>query len=60
MGTDKVFKAMADPGRRRQLDQLHAENGQTLSALCAHMKMMRQAATQHPQRLEDANLVAVV
>jgi DNA-binding transcriptional ArsR family regulator len=58
--TDKVFKALADPGRRRLLDQLHAENGQTLSALCAHMEMTRQAVTQHLQLLEDANLVAVV
>ncbi len=57
---DKVFKALADPGRRRLLDQLHADNGQTLSALCVHMDMSRQAVTQHLQLLEDANLVAVV
>ena len=25
---DKVFKALADPGRRKLLDQLHADNGQ--------------------------------
>ena len=60
MDTDKVFKALADPGRRRLLDQLRADNGQTLSALCAHMDMTRQAVTQHLQLLEDANLVAVV
>jgi DNA-binding transcriptional ArsR family regulator len=42
------------------LDQLHTENGQTLSALCEHMDMTRQAVTQHLQLLEDANLVAVV
>jgi DNA-binding transcriptional ArsR family regulator len=57
---DKVFKALADPGRRRLLDLLHKENGQTLSALCEHMDMTRQAVTQHLQQLEDANLVAVV
>jgi DNA-binding transcriptional ArsR family regulator len=57
---DKVFKALADPTRRRLLDLLHRENGQTLSALCAHMDMSRQAVTQHLQQLEDANLVAVV
>ena len=57
---DKVFKALADPGRRRLLDQLHAENGQTLTALCEHMDMTRQAVTQHLQLLEEANLVAVV
>jgi len=57
---DKVFKALADPTRRRLLDQLHRDNGQTLSALCLHMDMTRQAVTQHLQLLEDANLVAVV
>ena len=57
---DKVFKALADPGRRRLLDQLHRDNGQTLGALCTHMDMSRQAVTQHLQLLEQANLVAVV
>jgi len=57
---DKVFKALADAGRRRLLDQLHQENGQTLSALCEHMDMTRQAVTQHLQLLEAANLVVVV
>ena len=57
---DKVFKALADPGRRRLLDLLHQDNGQTLGALCGHMDMTRQAVTQHLQQLEAANLVAVV
>jgi DNA-binding transcriptional ArsR family regulator len=57
---DKVFKALADPTRRRLLDQLHRDNGQTLTALCEHMDMTRQAVTQHLKLLEDANLVAVV
>ena len=57
---DKVFKALADPTRRRLLDQLHQDNGQTLSALCEHMDMTRQAVTQHLQLLEEANLVAIV
>src|ERR1700704_6716220 len=57
---DKVFKALADPTRRRLLDLLHRENGQTLTALCEHMDMTRQAVTQHLQQLEEANLVAVV
>ena len=60
MDIDKVFKALADPTRRRLLDLLHRENGQTLSALCEHMDMTRQAVTQHLQQLEVANLVAVV
>jgi DNA-binding transcriptional ArsR family regulator len=57
---DKVFKALADPTRRRLLDLLHGESGQTLTALCEHMDMTRQAVTQHLQLLEEANLVAVV
>jgi DNA-binding transcriptional ArsR family regulator len=57
---DKVFKSLADPTRRRLLDLLHRENGQTLTALCEHMAMSRQAVTQHLQILEEANLVAVV
>ena len=57
---DKVFKALADPTRRRLLDQLHRDNGQTLSALCDQMDMTRQAVTQHLQLLEDANLVVIV
>ena len=60
MDIDKVFKALADPTRRRLLDLLHRDSGQTLTALCAHMDMTRQAVTQHLQQLEAANLVAVV
>jgi DNA-binding transcriptional ArsR family regulator len=60
LDVDKVFKALADPGRRRLLDQLHRENGQTLTALCEHMDMTRQAVTQHLQQLEQAELVAIV
>src|SRR5258706_11986601 len=60
LDVDKVFKALADPTRRRLLDQLHRESGQTLTALCEHMDMTRQAVTQHLQLLEDANLVAIV
>jgi DNA-binding transcriptional ArsR family regulator len=56
----KVFKALADPGRRRLLDKLHADNGQTLSQLCEHLDMSRQAVTKHLRLLEDANLVVVV
>ena len=58
--TDKVFKALADPSRRRLLDLLQAENGQTLGELCAHLDMTRQAVTKHLVLLEDANLVVTV
>ncbi|HEV2670587.1 MAG TPA: helix-turn-helix transcriptional regulator [Gemmatimonadales bacterium] len=57
---DKVFKALADPSRRRLLDRLHRENGQTLGALCGQMGMTRQAVTQHLAVLEAANLVVTV
>ena len=55
--TDKVFKALADPGRRLLLDRLHANNGQTLGQLCEHLAMTRQAVTKHLKLLEDASLV---
>ncbi len=57
---DKVFKALADPTRRRLLDTLRKHNGQTLGELCAHADMSRQAVAQHLKRLEEANLVATV
>ncbi len=60
MDADRVFKALADPTRRRLLDLLHRENGRTVTALSAGMDMTRQAVTQHLQLLEEANLVAVV
>lgn len=56
---DKVFKALADPGRRLLLDRLHATSGQTLGALCEHLDMSRQAVAKHLAVLEAANLVAV-
>src|SRR5215470_15200358 len=56
---DKVFKALADPGRRLLLDRLHADDGQTLGQLCEHLDMTRQAVTKHLAILEEANLVAV-
>ena len=57
---DAVFKALADPSRRKLLDELHTNNGQTLSQLCEHLEMTRQAVTKHLVLLEDANLVATV
>jgi DNA-binding transcriptional ArsR family regulator len=57
---DAVFKALADPSRRKLLDELRKENGQTLSELCEHLDMTRQAVTKHLVLLEKANLIAVV
>lgn len=57
MDDDAVFRALADASRRRLLDRLHAENGQTLTELCAGLAMSRQAVTKHLAVLEGANLV---
>src|SRR3954447_3786752 len=57
---DAVFKALADASRRRLLDELHKNNGQTLTELCGHLDMTRQGVTQHLALLEAANLVATV
>jgi DNA-binding transcriptional ArsR family regulator len=53
-----LFKALADPSRRKLLDLLHAEDGRTLADLCEHLDMTRQGVTQHLAVLEAANLVA--
>lgn len=58
MSVDAVFRALADPARRRLLDALHARNGQTLGELCQGHDMTRQAVTKHLAILEAANLVA--
>ncbi|HZP59089.1 MAG TPA: helix-turn-helix domain-containing protein [Opitutaceae bacterium] len=57
---DAVFKALADESRRKLLDELRKDNGQTLTELCAHHDMTRQAVTKHLKLLESANLVATV
>ena len=57
---DDVFKALGDPSRRKLLDELHKNNGQTLSELCEHLDVTRQAVTKHLALLEAANLVATV
>ena len=57
---DEVFKALADPSRRRLLDSLNARNGQTLRELCADMDMARQSVSKHLAVLEGANLVSTL
>jgi len=56
----KAFKALADPTRRRLLDRLHADNGQTLTALGRDLAMTRQAITQHLDVLEAAGVVTTI
>ena len=55
---DDVFKALADPSRRKLLDRLYARSGLTMSQLCEEMDMSRQAVAQHLRMLEAANLVS--
>ncbi len=58
-----VFKALADPTRRRILDELAERDGQTLFELCARLATKhqlassRQAISQHLAVLEEAGLV---
>jgi DNA-binding transcriptional ArsR family regulator len=55
---DAVFRALADPGRRKLLDRLYESSGLTLGQLCERMGMSRQAVSQHLALLEEANLVS--
>ncbi|MFE1366709.1 ArsR/SmtB family transcription factor [Streptomyces anulatus] len=60
---DDVFKALADPTRRRILDELAERNSQTLFEICARLTtrhglgLSRQAVSQHLAVLEAAGLV---
>ena len=57
---DEVFRALADPSRRRLLDSLNDRNGQSLRELCAGLDMARQSVSKHLAILEHANLVTTV
>jgi DNA-binding transcriptional ArsR family regulator len=58
-----VFKALADPTRRRILDELTERNGQTLFEICSRLATKhqlgssRQAISQHLEVLEAAGLI---
>src|SRR5476649_273718 len=54
---DAVFKALADPTRRRLLDKLFKQDGQTLSALERRLPMTRFGVMKHLKQLEEAGLV---
>ena len=56
-GMDLVFRALADPTRRGLLDELFAQDGQTLSALEARLPMTRFGVMKHLRVLEEAGLV---
>ncbi|MFE1289750.1 ArsR/SmtB family transcription factor [Streptomyces sp. NPDC058751] len=61
--TEDVFKALADPTRRRILDELVERDGQTLFEICTRLVtkhglgLSRQAISQHLAVLESAGLV---
>ncbi|MGE2717943.1 ArsR/SmtB family transcription factor [Mycolicibacterium litorale] len=54
---DEVFRALADPNRRRLLDALNLQDGQTLGELCGVLEMTRQSVSKHLAVLEAAGLV---
>jgi uncharacterized protein YndB with AHSA1/START domain len=54
---DRVFRAMADPTRRRLLDALFKEDGQTLGELEGRFRMTRFGVMKHLRQLEEAGLV---
>jgi DNA-binding transcriptional ArsR family regulator len=57
---DEVFKALADPSRRRLLDLLNKRNGQCLRELCADLRMTRQSVSKHLAVLEAVNLATTL
>jgi DNA-binding transcriptional ArsR family regulator len=54
---DEVFKAMADPTRRKLLDELFQQDGQTLTQLERRLPMTRFGVMKHLKVLEEAGLV---
>jgi DNA-binding transcriptional ArsR family regulator len=58
-----VFKALADPTRRKILDELSERNGQTLFEICSRLATKhrlgstRQAISQHLDVLEEAGVI---
>jgi uncharacterized protein YndB with AHSA1/START domain len=54
---DLVFKALADATRRRLLDMLFRQDGQTLSQLEGRLAMTRFGVMKHLRVLEDARLI---
>ena len=54
---DAVFRALADPTRRRLLDELFRKDGQSLTALEERLPMTRFGVMKHLKVLEEAGLV---
>ncbi len=54
---DKVFRALADPSRRRILDLVKASPGVTVSELAGSFDFTRYAVMKHLRILEDVGLI---
>jgi uncharacterized protein YndB with AHSA1/START domain len=54
---DGVFRCLADPTRRKLLDELFRQDGQTLTELEERFAMSRFGVMKHLRLLEDAGLV---
>lgn len=57
MDDDAVFKALADPTRRKLLDKLYTTGGLTQGQLEEGLGMTRFGVAKHLSILEEANLV---
>jgi DNA-binding transcriptional ArsR family regulator len=63
VGVADIYQALADPTRRKILDELTERDGQTLFEICARLTLKhqlsssRQAISQHLAVLEDAGLI---
>lgn len=58
MEDEAVFRALADPSRRRLLDLLFERNGRTLTELESELPMTRFGVMKHLRLLEEAGLIA--
>lgn len=58
MEDEAVFRALADPSRRRLLDLLFERDGRTLTELEAELPMTRFGVMKHLRVLEEAGLIA--
>ncbi|MCB0197929.1 MAG: metalloregulator ArsR/SmtB family transcription factor, partial [Anaerolineae bacterium] len=58
MDEEAVFRALADPSRRRLLDLLFERDGRTLTELEAELPMTRFGVMKHLRVLEEAGLIA--
>jgi DNA-binding transcriptional ArsR family regulator len=62
---DRIFKALADPTRRRIIDRLRERPGQSLFQICTISAatdgkvLSRQAISQHLDMLEKAGLLKI-